>query len=192
MEKKNMENAYLKRCYMFYPKLLRYIVIIIIIDFGIEGYTELEYFDKYTGIIKTYQYFGHIPYSIKIEETDYSIILKDYGFSFNKNEEWVCTYKYRFTLYLGPIQNNLRSYWYKDVSMQLANDIQDQLDNKTITKDCVVQLLSYNIFLLTHPPLSDEWNIFKNPYCLTEKIERFPYKKVLKKDFISPPKGYTN
>lgn len=173
-----------------FVRLGKLLIIALIVDFCIQGYKDISYFNTHTGQVRNCRYFGHVLFYMKTEDSDYSKMLNDYGYSFKEGGIWKPYYSYRFTV-LDTIHPCFRSYCFYGASEQLVKEIQFRIENKTITKDAVVQLLAYNIYLMEYPTSSDEWNIYKHMNCLSDKVQLFPYRRVIEKDSISPPAGYS-
>ena len=145
-------------------------------------------FRSYSGKFKTRYCMGPVCFYSHIEETDYSLMLKEYGFSFRKAPQWKYAFGHGFTLYYGPIHYcSSKAGW--DDSRLLASEIRYRLERgaekgcKPITKDAIERLLAYNVYLLSYPK--------RGYYSLGDEITRFPLEKTIDKDSIPPPDGYS-
>ncbi len=164
------------------------LLAIFVIAFCIFGYDVHCHYDVYSGKFRTRYCMGPVCFYSHIEETDYSLMLKEYGFSFQKDPQWKYAFGHGFTLYYGPVRYcSSKAGW--DDSRMLVYEIRDRLrrgENKeygSITKDAIEHLLAYNVYLLSFQK--------KESSSLADKISRIPLEKTIDKDTVSPPDGYS-
>lgn len=121
--------------------------------------------------VTTWDPFAFIPI---LKNTEYSLMLKEYGFSFRKAPQWKYAYGHGFTLYYGPARYCSSSAGW-DNSRLLVSEIRYRLERGakneygSITKDAIERLLAYNVFLLSCPK--------RGYYSLGDEITRFPLEK---------------
>ena len=168
--------------------LLKILLAILAIAFCIFGYDDIYHYDIYSGKFRTRYYMGPVCFYSHIEETEYSLMLKEYGFSFRKAPHWKFAYGHGFTLYYGSVRYcSSKAGW--DESRLLVSEIRYRLERGakneygSITKDAIEHLLAYNVYLLSHPK--------RGYYSLADEITRFPLEKTIDKDSIPPPDGYS-
>ena len=174
-------------------RILKILLAIFAIAFCIFGYDVLYSFDIYSGKHRTNYYIGPVCFYSHIEETEYSLMLKEYGFSFRKAPEWKFISGHGFTLYYGTAHYCTTNHYYVN-SIELASAIKMRKEYnsekgcKPITKDAIERLLAYNIYLLSYSERG-------NYYSLTDYDslgdEITPLDKTIDKDTIPPPKGYS-
>ena len=169
-------------------RVLQILLAIFAVAFCIFGYDVHYSFDIYSGKHRTNYYMGPVCFYSQIEETEYSLMLKEYGFSFRKAPQWKFISGRGFTIYYGPIRYCTTNTYYTN-SRDLASAIKMRIelsgekDCKPITKDAIERLLAYNVYLLSYPK--------RGYYSLADQITRIPLEKSIDKDTIPPPDGYS-
>ncbi|MBQ3351688.1 MAG: hypothetical protein IJG38_14930 [Thermoguttaceae bacterium] len=168
--------------------LLKILLAILAIAFCIFGYDVHCHYDIYSGKFRTRYCMGPVCFYSHIEETEYSLMLKEFGFSFRKAPQWKYAYGHGFTLYYGPARYcSSKAGW--DESRLLVSEIRYRLERGekkeygSITKDAIERLLAYNVYLLSYPK--------RGYYSLGDEITRLPLEKTIDKDSIPPPDGYS-